>query len=526
ILYIVFHLIDFSEELKNKRLYVVDADNFDLSNILAYLSGTLGLRSYLYDNQIFYHCSYYYANFSTKIKKINHDMEQILNLLYSALGFNIERYFDNMKNYIFNIPKMISHPSLKKLIQQRKNKNDNAIIVASGPSLIKQLPLLKENINKATIICVDGSYPILAKHDIKPDYVVCLEQNDLSSEFFNNDFGDFDKNILFIISDSAHKKTLEYLEKNNRNYLLISKNTILHKFFLQLQDFGTLEGLNVSTMAYSLALKLKHKNIILIGQDLAYDENLNSHPEEFLHGSTLDTNRYELIQTIAYGGNNKVYTHGAWNTYRQNFELIIQEALKKNITTFNCTEGGSRINFTKEISFKDACQNLLNNNKIMFFEPLYPISNKNQFELAKKTYDSLIQILSLADKKTTQCKEILIPILKLVEQTSYQIHLEKIDFAKLLTINNTLHKIKEFLENDDMIIFSEALTSALASKETTLAKISMMSAHTQEEKKIRMIMWIIKHEDWLKTVIATLENQIFVIKKSLINLKKFIEENQ
>ncbi|MCV3449970.1 DUF115 domain-containing protein [Campylobacter lari] len=522
ILYIVFHLIDFSQELKDKRLYVVDTNDFDLSSILAYLSGTLGLRSYLYDSKIFNHCDYYKI-FQDDMNKIDHDLEQILNLLYSALGFNIDRYFDIMQKYILNIPKMIAHPPLKNLIQQRKKKNTNAIIVASGPSLIKQLPLLKENADKATIICVDGSYPILAQHDIKPDYVVCLEQNDLSSEFFNNNFGIFDKDILFIISDSAHVKTLQYLESNNRNYILISKNTLLHKNFLHLQDFGTLGGLNVSTMAYSLALKLEHKNIILIGQDLAYDENLNSHPKEFLHGSNLDTNRYEIVKTTAYGGNGEVYTHGAWNTYRQNFEFLIQEALKKDIITFNCTEGGSRINYAKEETFATICKSLLLEKKQTLFESLCCLNTQEQLNLAKNTYNSLLKIISLANQKTTQCKEILKPILKLIKQTSHQIDLEKIDFKKLLNINESIHKIKEFLEDADMLIFNEALTSALASKEVTLAKISMMSAHTQEEKKIRMVMWVVKHEEWLTTVIDTLEKQTKTMSDSLINLKKFIE---
>ncbi|EGO4877854.1 motility associated factor glycosyltransferase family protein, partial [Campylobacter lari] len=497
-------------------------NDFDLSNILAYLSGTLGLRSYLYDSKVFNHCDYY-TIFQDNINKIDHDLEQILNLLYSALGFNIDRYFDIMQKYILNIPKMIAHPPLKNLIQQRKKKNTNSIIVASGPSLIKQLPLLKENADKATIICVDGSYPILAQHDIKPDYVVCLEQNDLSSEFFNNNFGIFDKDILFIISDSAHVKTLQYLESNNRNYILISKNTLLHKNFLHLQDFGTLGGLNVSTMAYSLALKLEHKNIILIGQDLAYDENLNSHPKEFLHGSNLDTNRYEIVKTTAYGGNGEVYTHGAWNTYRQNFEFLIQEALKKGVITFNCTEGGSRINYAKEETFATICKSLLLEKKQTLFEPLCCLNTQEQLNLAKNTYDSLLKIISLANQKTTQCKEILKPILKLIKQTSHQIDLEKINFKKLLSINENIHKIKEFLEDDDMLIFNEALTSALASKEVTLAKISMMSAHTQEEKKIRMIMWVIKHEEWLTTVIDTLEKQTKTMSDSLINLKKFIK---
>ncbi|EJW5420899.1 motility associated factor glycosyltransferase family protein, partial [Campylobacter jejuni] len=113
-------------------------------------------------------------------------------------GNDSKDVLQGIEQLIYNLPKMITHTAYQDLLKKRENLSDTAIIVSTGPSLTKQLPILKKYANKATIISADSSYPILAKHDIKPDYVVSLERILLTSEFFNNNFGDFDKDILFI----------------------------------------------------------------------------------------------------------------------------------------------------------------------------------------------------------------------------------------------------------------------------------------------------------------------------------------
>ncbi|MCR8687319.1 6-hydroxymethylpterin diphosphokinase MptE-like protein, partial [Campylobacter sp. 1569] len=71
------------------------------------------------------------------------------------------------------------------------------------------------------IFCADSAYPILAKHNIKPDYVLSLERIEKTSEFFNNDFKEFDKDILFILTSVIHPNTIKYLKKNDRKFMLV-----------------------------------------------------------------------------------------------------------------------------------------------------------------------------------------------------------------------------------------------------------------------------------------------------------------
>ncbi|EAM0798930.1 DUF115 domain-containing protein, partial [Campylobacter coli] len=269
----------------------------------------------------------------------------------------------------------------------RKGVSDTAIIVSTGPSLTKQLPLLKKYASKATIFCADSSYPILAKHNIKPDYVCMLERTELTAEFFNHDFGEFDKDIVFICAGVVHPKAIEYLKGRNRKYLIIPRY-LYFPIYIKLKYFDFLYNTpSVAHMACYLSLHLNHKNIIFIGQDLAYAENGNSHPDDYQNSANYESQMYEHILTTAYGGNGKVETHSIWLLFKNWFENeMIPNTRKMGITTYNCTEGGARIEGTIEKPFLWACENLLDKDLNKPFEKLEPLSLNKQNEFLLKAY--------------------------------------------------------------------------------------------------------------------------------------------
>ncbi len=59
-------------------------------------------------------------------------------------------------------------------------------------------------------------------------------------------------------------------------------------------------------MSYFLSVLLNHKNIIFIGQDLAYAENGNSHPDDYQNSANYESQMYKHILTEAYGGKKKL----------------------------------------------------------------------------------------------------------------------------------------------------------------------------------------------------------------------------
>ncbi|EAH8526061.1 DUF115 domain-containing protein, partial [Campylobacter coli] len=375
IIWIMFHILDFSHELQNSRLMVLNTNKLEIQDYNELCSS----KPFFQFSRIYFLelMSYYYERFHEDILGLNKKLAENFKNSIVSYGNDPLDALQGIEQFVYNLPQMITHPSYKELLSKRKGISDTAIIVSTGPSLTKQLPLLKKYASKATIFCADSSYPILAKHGIKPDYVLSLERIPLTSEFFNNDFGEFDKDILFVLKSYVHPHTTKYLQKNNRNFMLVSTYASFIQY-LKLDYFGYFNmGKSVANMSYLLTEYLNYKNIILIGQDLAYAKDGFSHTKDY---KNLDKHEGHFqrdkgkFQCLAYGGNGKVESSEIWTMFRLIFENDINYFQKLfNITTYNCTEGGARIEGTIEKPFLWACENLLDKDLNKPFEKLEPL---------------------------------------------------------------------------------------------------------------------------------------------------------
>ncbi|HAN0683535.1 TPA: motility associated factor glycosyltransferase family protein, partial [Campylobacter jejuni] len=383
IIWVMFHVLDFSNELQNSRLMILENDKLQAQDYTELCSS----KPFFQFSRIYFLelMSHYYERFHEDILGLNKKLAENFKNIILRNGNDPLDALQGIEQFVYNLPQMITHPSYKELLSKRKGISDTAIIVSTGPSLTKQLPLLKKYANKATIFCADSSYPILAKHGIKPDYVCMLERTEITAEFFNHDFGEFDKDIIFICAGVVHPKAIEYLKDRN---LVITQKVLAFPYYINLKDFSyAAVGFSVAHTLSYLATYLSHKNIIFIGQDLAYAENGNSHPDDYQNSANYESQMYEHILTTAYGGNGKVETHSIWLLFKNWFENeMIPNTRKMGITTYNCTEGGARIEGTIEKPFLWACENLLHKDLNKPFEKLEPLSLNKQNEFLLKTY--------------------------------------------------------------------------------------------------------------------------------------------
>ncbi|EAJ6141830.1 motility associated factor glycosyltransferase family protein [Campylobacter lari] len=423
ILYLAFHLNDFTSFLRKEKLILFFTPNVNTAQLKVLfnypqIKYTLKIFNFQFYNE-------FYTNFYTSnAQNVIQILLNIIKTLMLARGNDPKDALIGIKHNIINLEKIITHTPFKNLLKDKKEKATNAIIVSTGPSLTKQLALLKEHQENAVIFCADSSYAILAKEGIKPDYVFSLERVDFTSEFFNNDFGDFDKDILFIIASLTHPNTIKYLEKNNRNYMLVLR-PLFFESKLGLNEYGFLgNGMSVANMAYEFAGALRFKNIILIGQDLAYSNDGKSHPKEHLYGDQGDE---EVIykKICAYGGNGEVKTQLTWYLFLKSFEkdiALARDILK--IKTYNATEGGARIEGTIEKPFKELCEELLKekiNKKITLTKP------KNPQKKIKQCKEKLIKQTKQCDIFINECKKAIIEK-NLEKLEKLRIKLPKMDF--------------------------------------------------------------------------------------------------
>ncbi|EJL8824812.1 motility associated factor glycosyltransferase family protein, partial [Campylobacter jejuni] len=470
IIWIMFHILDFSHELQNSRLMVLQTSSLDIE----FFSNFCSSKPFFQFSRIYFLelMSHYYERFHEDILGLNKKLAENFKNSIVSHGNDPLDALQGIEQFVYNLPQMITHPSYKELLSKRKGISDTAIIVSTGPSLTKQLPLLKKYANKATIFCADSSYPILAKHGIKPDYVCMLERTEITAEFFNNDFGEFDKDIVFVCSGVVHPKAIEYLKGRNRKYLIIPRY-LYFPIYIKLKYFDFLYNTpSVAHMSYFLSVLLNHKNIILIGQDLAYAENGNSHPDDYQNSANYESQMYEHILTEAYGGKKEIKTHEVWIFFKQILEAMI---IKYHITTYNCTEGGARIEGTIEKPFLWACENLLDKDLNKPFEKLEPLSLNKQNEFLLKAYYKVYQSI----KHCRDFSKILSNDFENIQSIYLNLNKKENDLnLAIRKIDEFKNKLEDIKQMQDLY---EILSILLIQFELNLARIYVLNPKTKED---------------------------------------------
>ncbi|EKL4679555.1 motility associated factor glycosyltransferase family protein, partial [Campylobacter jejuni] len=519
IIWIMFHILDFSNELQSARLMILQTSSLDIE----FFSNFCSSKPFFQFSRIYFLelMSHYYERFHEDILGLNKKLAENFKNSIVSHGNDPLDALQGIEQFVYNLPSMITHPSYKELLSKRKGISDTAIIVSTGPSLTKQLPLLKKYASKATIFCADSSYPILAKHGIKPDYVCMLERTEITAEFFNNDFGEFDKDIMFIVKSVTHPHTIKYLQKNNRAFILVSTYASFIQY-LKLDYFGYFNmGFSVAHMACYLSLHLNHKNIIFIGQDLAYAENGNSHPDDYQNSANYESQMYEHILTEAYGGKGEVKTHHVWLMFKQNLEQDI-EKIQKYLDTkvYNCTEGGARIEGTIEKPFLWACENLLDKDLNKPFEKLEPLSLNKQNEFLLKAYYKVCKSI----KHCRDFSKILSNDFEKIQSIYLSLNEKEED------INLAIKKIDEFknkLEDiKQMQDLYEILQPLRTQFELNLARIYVLNPKTKEDAFNKSILWIKEHLEFMELVYGHIKAQENALIKNILPLEEKLKERK
>ncbi|EKR5435563.1 motility associated factor glycosyltransferase family protein [Campylobacter upsaliensis] len=508
LLWLCFNLIDFSKELESERLMIYHQTN---NRVLRELCTKEPFLAYA-KTCILHFSAKYYEKFKEDYERLALNLKETFSQEMFSKGNNLYDALQGVGHFIHNLPLILNCPSLKEFLDKRRNISKNAIIVSTGPSLMKQLPLLKEYREKALIFCADSAYPILAKHNIKPDFVCMVERSDFTAEFFNHDFGDFDEGVCFILVSLVHPNALNYLK--DKNYILINK-TLNFAHFMDFKEYDFEHPLsNVACMAYSLACELGAKNIILIGQDLAYDENGFSHPKDYQHGQDYEKDSAKF-SILAYGGKGEVLTHTTWLLFKQNLEDII---LRSSPTCYNATEGGARIEHCIEKSFRECCKELLKEKLKRPFPPLTKPTN------SKELLQKVLSKITLALKHSDEFQITLSHFHKRLQE----------EILKLESVNLKHYKLEILDEIQNFLSYSkegycelfELLSPYITQFKLNLARILVLNPKTLEDQFNKNLILLQENLKLIEFIFKALQTLDLRLENSLKSLENTIKENR
>ncbi|EOI2715742.1 6-hydroxymethylpterin diphosphokinase MptE-like protein [Campylobacter jejuni] len=484
--------IDLSEELCSGKIYLVDIEEERVDIQLLILFDMKDISEYLSLYEMFVNNVYYKKFYEDIWHKADELCEKNIKVVIRNLGSNSDLSFECYSHLLQNIPSMLESIPFQRILSERKNKFENAIVVSAGPSLAKQLPLLKAYQDKAVIFCADGALSMLEKEGIIPDYVTNLDFTDLAMKFFQNK--ENLKQSIIALECATHPNIVRSL--NAENCMIVLRNKALYQRF-NLNDFGYIDtGTHVSHFSYTLALALGFKNIIMIGQDLAFDKEGNSHSKGFDFGEKFSgEENIDKLKVPAYAGKGEVLTHITWNDYRIKLEYLFA-CNDQKAKFYNATEGGARINFTEELSFKECCEKFLTKEKPKFELPKSLTKNRSDKLLVK--FKEKIQKDQENAKRFLDDALALKQILENILSKDFILPLEFLEKV-YQNIENFNHSLDE-----DEFIQDETLRGAFAYRGKMIADV--LKLHIQDKTHF-ITAYIKAYHEWLLYFMEKLEQK-------------------
>lgn len=510
-IYIAFHFNDFTAEIEQDRLVLLLSQDISSAEaIMIFMLPEAKIFSKTYN--LFVTLDYYERYYSDEVLRVNALFIQAIKHVVVGTGNSSVDALIGLKHHIANIDKMLQTPTLMELLKQCKN-TQTAVIVSTGPSLKKQLPLLKKIQNYVTILCIDASFPILFKEGIKPDIVFSLERVIDTAKFYEAVSQEFFNDVIFAVTSLVHPDLLKEIKAGE---LQISMRPFGYTRYFDKPDYGYLGiGMSAANMAYELVFHANFKNCILIGQDLAFGNDGSTHSDGHIYGSTEDNITKDSLGVEAYGGMGSVATTAIWKQFKNFFETDIACANDKGIITINATEGGARIQGSLEMSFEDAIRQFVDTSV-----------SKKTIELRQREISSILSdradakskisdMLAFALQVQTKVKETFLHVMnecELMDKIDPTRLYEEVDFQKLADLMSEIDSIKEYFSQKKFSdIFIDATQALIVHQEIEIAVLQVRDAKTDNEKRQKMIEWVYAHKYWLFSLAGLIQATIDAI---------------
>lgn len=514
IIFIVLNLLDFSSEIATQKLQIIYTKQIGYMGVDSLFDSNKYSRVFVKTYDLLVTCPYY-ESYHDDILRINGYFIKAIEQAVVSVGNDARDSVVGIYHHIANLPDALRTPNLKDLVLALRGR-DSAIIISTGPSLHKQLPLLKKVAPYATLLCVDASFPILTKHGIKPDIVLSLERVQESAKFYTDTPKSAQKGVVFALTSIVHKHTKLALKGAK---VCFSFRPFGYTSLFGFDEYGYLGiGMSAANMAYELAMLAEFKQCIFIGQDLAFGDDGSSHSKDAIYGTQESQYKKEGIYVPRYGGEGQIETSKIWKLFLHFFEKDIART-PPSMQVINATQGGARIAGTKELPFTQVVESIVQ--KAQKKPPLLlaPPSPKHSAKLIKQAYKKAQDIIKYGSTQKRKIERVFLQLareLEHIEKLNAQNKLEKINFAKLNALSDKIDDIKElFGERKFTSYFMDAIQSYIFHQELDIAKVLVLYTANEDELKAKQLQWLYYHKYWLFSLAGGIDCVIHTTQKAL-----------
>ena len=289
------------------------------------------------------------ASFSIHRDYYMETLAKIKSMIYEGVKFvgNCPNdALQGLDNTLANLERTISLPGISQLAGAFLGKP--GIVVASGPSLDKNVHLLAGIEDSAIIVSADASLRHMIKRDMKPHLIACMERLDETALLFKGLDPASYEDVYMVASPVVHPASFEAYE-----HQIIA--TEREYAFFEAFDFSKgnlIPGPSAGNMAFRLLKHLGCNPIILIGQDLALNEEGKTHASGDPYG---DEQSVYLDNPEEVEGNytKTLKTNPILKMFHYGYQIDVANF---EGTVINATEGGAKIPGTEVMRLSEAIE--------------------------------------------------------------------------------------------------------------------------------------------------------------------------
>lgn len=283
-----------------------------------------------------------YAEF---VHAINENRERIL-----VNKNTLKRFKDTASRNVITNLHILQNCNLVEEMTHILPRSVPVIIVSAGPSLDKNIELLRRAKGHSLIFAVDTAMKYLMERDIMPDLGITVEPIKPMANYADDRC--FDVPHIFDCESNPEIVSRErgrIFIYNCRDYV----KRILEKAGVEV-GADVASGGSVATAAFAICYELQMQTIIMIGQDLAY-QGTSTHAGGVESAGINGDIGYDMVDGV-FG--EPVRTRSDWKGYLRWFENAIKviNEQKLDMTVVDATEGGALIHGSRVMTLEAAVE--------------------------------------------------------------------------------------------------------------------------------------------------------------------------
>lgn len=373
-----------------------------------------------------------------------------------------------------------------------------AVCVAAGPSLVKNIDLLRDDEVRSKVVLIAAQTalkPLLAR-GIRPDFVTALDYSHISSRFYE-DLPPLPE-VTLVAEPKAHRAILENFPGPIRVPHSRFNDILLGDMAVPRTPIRA--GATVAHLSFYLAQHMGCDPIIFIGQDLGFSDGLYYAPGTAVHKVwSSELNPFNTIEMMEWRRivrmkghlrraedihGRPIFTDEQMVTYLKQFE---RDFVNAEQTILDATEGGVPKQHTTQITLAEAIDQYATRPVPKIPVPPMGLDRARLGELREILRTRVREVNDL--RSTTQKT---IPILRQMQE-----HLK--DKARVDKLFTRLHKLQRHVEQELASTFNlvNSLNTVGSFKRAKADRLIGLVSRDKKDRQAQQLERDIENLDWL-----------------------------